>query len=522
MRRPFLPAAAFVLLVMAAHVRAEPARRGDLTDEQREALTSYFENNSKFVDLAKKPLEALESSHAEFLSKYSDALLVVRISNDLAETRDWEALKKLAEKLEDAPLKALCPNLHNALGWIGWVKSGMELLKDLVIDPALEQQAIDIYANNRKALEPPDAYANSRVYGLMRLRNIERFRKQYGDQAFVKGSKDELLPRWNRRLEEFSAAWLESQYQLRMVEEARRAFVAKRQQAEKDLAELDRQVRALLQDKAGKLAAAKCPAKSAPTWNEDKSEVRCVCVTGYRWEGGPACVPDRAALMATTRCDYPRSELFWDDRLQEPRCRCQRGYMWNGAGKECVVDKVARVAATDCSSHPASRAYWDDEANDTRCRWCLNGYHWARADGLDCEPDAQPDTAEADSQNELAANIERAATQIFQAESDYQHRMRQINDEWGRQRSDLDQRRGGSGTQASGKPDLQQCIQCVNGLVGGKCYARIPRLAGWGLCISCREDGGVEEENKFIDRNKCPACKDAGWKLEDFRAYRHN
>ncbi len=452
------------LLLFALPVRAE------LTEEQREALTTYFENNSKFVELGKKPLEALESLHADLLSKYSDALLVVRISNDLAETRDWEALKKLAEKLEDAPLKKLCPNLHNALGWIGWVKSGMELLKDLVIDPALEQQAIDIYVNNRKALDPGDAYANSRVYGLVRLRNIERFRKQYGDQPFEKGSKDKLLAKWDRRLEEFSSAWFEAQYQLRMVEEARRGLAEQRRQAEKALAELDRQLRSALQDKQGQLARA--------SWNEDRGEVQCVCLQGYRWEGGPAC----------------------------------------------VADKAAQVATADCSNHPGSRPYWDDGVGAVQCGSCRSGQHWARADGADCEPDADPGAGSAGGDgDELAANIGRAAAQIFDAEVTYGQQMQQINDVWGRQRSDLDRRPGNSSEgQASDGPDLGQCVACVNGLVGGGCYARVPSLAGWGLCISCRDDGGVEEKNRHIDRDQCPRCLHAGWKLENFREYRHN
>jgi len=295
MRRAIFASTTCALLLLAVPGRAE------LTDEQREALTTYFENNSKIVDLGKTPLEALESSHADLLTKYADALLVVRISNDIAETRDWEALKKLAEKLEDAPMKKFCPNLYSALSWFGWAKTGMELLKDLVIDPALEQEAIDIYANNRKALDPADAYANSRVYGLVRLRNIDRFRKQYGDQAFVKGSKDTLLPKWGQKLEQFSAAWFESQYELRKLEEDRQALAARKRQAEKDLADLDRQLRSVL-DKDGKLAAAKCPGNSSPTWNEEKGEVNCVCLTGYRWEGGPACVADKAAQVAAARC----------------------------------------------------------------------------------------------------------------------------------------------------------------------------------------------------------------------------
>ncbi|MFA6093945.1 MAG: hypothetical protein WCU88_12160 [Elusimicrobiota bacterium] len=75
-----------------------------------------------------------------------------------------------------------------------------------------------------------------------------------------------------------------------------------------------------------------------------------------------------------------------------------------------------------------------------------------------------------------------------------------------------------SGQPQAGPSELKrQCIDCVNALISGSCYVRIPTMAGWGLSLSCSNDGGVEEGNRHIDQVRCPACAKANWTLCDFK-----
>lgn len=63
---------------------------------------------------------------------------------------------------------------------------------------------------------------------------------------------------------------------------------------------------------------------------------------------------------------------------------------------------------------------------------------------------------------------------------------------------------------------FDRCVACVNALVQGPCYVRVATMAGWGLCLSCTPDGGVKEEDRFIERKRCPDCSKVSWSLADF------
>ncbi|HXE95353.1 MAG TPA: hypothetical protein VN642_03045, partial [Dongiaceae bacterium] len=193
-------------------------------------------------------------------------------------------------------------------------------------------------------------------------------------------------------------------------------------------------------------------------------------------------------------------------------CRCISGYQWNEARTACVVDKAAQVAAADCSGTPNSRPYWDGNLGRVQCQFCNPGYRWVADTGLDCVDD----NSDGNQQNPFGEALERITAQLLDAN----HQRETSQKDWGKPRSDLDNR--GKGAVSDKDAALQQCVQCVNSLVGGACYVRIPTLAGWGLCLSCTPGGGVAEENRHIDRDKCPICQKAPWKLEDFKAYKHN
>lgn len=74
-----------------------------------------------------------------------------------------------------------------------------------------------------------------------------------------------------------------------------------------------------------------------------------------------------------------------------------------------------------------------------------------------------------------------------------------------------------SGSQSGGSQALAKCVACVNSLIQGSCYVRTATLAGWGLSLTCSKDGGVKEEDRFIDKNRCPDCQKASWSLCDFK-----
>ncbi len=79
---------------------------------------------------------------------------------------------------------------------------------------------------------------------------------------------------------------------------------------------------------------------------------------------------------------------------------------------------------------------------------------------------------------------------------------------------------GGSPDEGGGvSPETlkQQCVDCINTLISGGCYVRVPTLAGWGLCLTCSKDGGVEEQNRHLETNRCPVCSKVTWDLCDFK-----
>jgi hypothetical protein len=70
---------------------------------------------------------------------------------------------------------------------------------------------------------------------------------------------------------------------------------------------------------------------------------------------------------------------------------------------------------------------------------------------------------------------------------------------------------------SSGDDAKRACVECVNALISGSCYVRVATLAGWGLCLTCSADGGVDPGNRFIEKNRCPMCANVSWDLCDFK-----
>jgi hypothetical protein len=276
-------------------------------------------------------------------------------------------------------------------------------------------------------------------------------------------------------------------------------------------------------DRATRLAATDCSnwPHSEPRWNDASQAPQCQCVKGYRWNSGSgACVTlSREQLVAEFDCSHtPNTVARWKGNA--PACFCKDDYRLSADKTGCQpMNRAEMVASATCDNN--SRAYWDNDKNRVQCRFCQPGYHW-RGNTLECDAD---DTGQAQEQPQndgpnLGSLLGNLLSQINQANQNHTNQMNEIERNY--QRNKPPAYSPPSPPPAARNTALQQCVQCVNALIGGACYARIPSLAGWGLCISCTPDGGVEPHNRFIDRDRCPVCKNTGWKLEDFKAFKHN
>lgn len=255
-RAGYLRLIAFVLMMLA--LACVPARAAPLTDEQRDALRSYFETNDKITSFGSKPLELLNKPELnDFFEQYGNALLMVRIGNDLQNANDWDALKKVFEKLGEAAIKKMAgldpaiAAFSSAFNAFSWVKTGMELVNKFVYEPGVTSLALDSYGKLRdQGMTPEDANFNI-PFGPMRVMATEEFFKQYSKDALVvPGTKDKLTPEWEAKLDQFLAAWIEDLYQQRLAEKAKAAIIAKAKAAEGEVAGLEQKILDLL-GKAG-------------------------------------------------------------------------------------------------------------------------------------------------------------------------------------------------------------------------------------------------------------------------------
>jgi hypothetical protein len=253
-----------LLLAAAAALASAQVDRGapdgDALDyEQQKALREYFETHDKIRDFGSKPLELFgDSKFTKFFSRYGDALLVIRVAGDFANVKGDEGVKKLLEEGTKKVMEKLAPNLMKVVGWMSWAKTGMELVKTFVYDPAVEGMNLERYATARRAGDNPrDAMGSTIAFGHMRLMALERFRQEHGQDIFQPGSKDTLLPEWEDKLHEFANAWFETEYQKKEIEEARQALLAEARRAQSALPSFDDELLEILRAQAAKDEARK-------------------------------------------------------------------------------------------------------------------------------------------------------------------------------------------------------------------------------------------------------------------------
>lgn len=212
----------FLLLSFVTTISAQT-----ITQEQQKRLEKYFSINKQAWDVSKQILDQVLEEHKDFFSNYADTLTAIDVLTKFANAQDMKALETIVIEVEKKILEKVMPNLAGVLSWASWAKTGMQILIDYVINPALMEKAIDTYYNNREAgipnnNDPVGSTFNIRAWGNIEQQLLKEFRKQYGDGAFKDTSPSGLvlLPRWREKFDKFVPAWFEMQYQNRKLKEA--------------------------------------------------------------------------------------------------------------------------------------------------------------------------------------------------------------------------------------------------------------------------------------------------------------
>jgi hypothetical protein len=252
---PFEPPAATVRVAgptTDAPVSAAPAVQqileedeGDLKGFQMEALKKYFKTNDDIANFIGEPAKLLNNPELDgFFKKYANALLAVRAGLEIANANDLAAAKLVFQAVGNKVLEHLAPNFSKAFRVYGWVKTGMELMKTFVVDPARDQRALDEYFAARKAFgknsegAAEDAWATVHDIGHILDAGTQKFKEMYGNNIFVAGT-DKLLPPWQRKLERELNKWFEGQYQLKLLQETKELIAQKKAEAEGDMPGFD-------------------------------------------------------------------------------------------------------------------------------------------------------------------------------------------------------------------------------------------------------------------------------------------
>ncbi|MBD3297637.1 MAG: hypothetical protein GF341_03200 [candidate division Zixibacteria bacterium] len=192
-----------------------PASYADPTYEQQQEIWKDFSNTDKAAGIAFHVFqEAMGNDETQqFIDDYADAVTLIKVHHELFQTGSLSgAVTVIKDRLQDKLIAKLAPDFNWWLGWMKAAKAGMELFKDFVFDPMVEQSQIDTYVGLRESgLDPEDAFAGVRGYGYIVERGKKEFRKEYGDLPFQTGT-NELLPKWRADFREYIKAGMENAY----------------------------------------------------------------------------------------------------------------------------------------------------------------------------------------------------------------------------------------------------------------------------------------------------------------------
>lgn len=247
-----------LILFLLLQWTATPLAADELTFEQIEAIKKDLGRETDKLGMFAHVLQEFlgDEDTQQIIDFYANGLLMVNMSLELAQTGDLEAAAKLlVEKMTDDAcseiIKQQMPNFHSWMGWISWAKTGMELFKDIVWDPMVESDQMQIYINMRTLGGDSedaiaDAYASLPGAPHILERGKHEFRRVYGDLAFVEGT-DDLLPRWREKWETFVAANMERKYQEILHQRTLARFQAEAEAVQKQLPEMRAKVLELLE-----------------------------------------------------------------------------------------------------------------------------------------------------------------------------------------------------------------------------------------------------------------------------------
>jgi len=339
------------------------------TYEQRMAIWEDFSKWNKAVGITSTAYQEFLGTKAsqELIDGYGSSVFILKLHKELLLTGDLAAAWRLVEgRIADGILKKIAPGFNSWLGWFSAAKAGMELFKDLVFDPMIEQSQLDTYFGLRdQGYEPETAYASLRSIGHMMERAKVEFRKQRGDDPFVPGTND-LRPEVRPQFERYMRAGIETKYQEKLHREFLQKFAEEARLAEQRLPQLREELLMLLRHtrigridveparvelRPGEQVALTALAVYAdPSAPRSAREVTAEAV----WSGGTdgnifvageehagqtvlvtaeyAHIPGTAFItVVTDRCG---DDGRWDATLQ--RCICHGDLVWNEDLGECI------------------------------------------------------------------------------------------------------------------------------------------------------------------------------------------
>jgi hypothetical protein len=251
----------FTLITIVSIFLVVPAAKSqvtedDLMNERQKRVLEWFDTYTKGYNLSKPALETLRSEHAEFYGTFGDVLVAIDAMGKFAEAKDWETAEAIMLAVEGKMLEKYMPRLNAYLGWFAWAKTGMELFKTFVFDPALMSSAVETYSKNRDAgFEPADAVINIRAWGNVEQQLLGKFREEYGDAIFSNTDPSGLvlIPRWRTNFDIFVQAYLENEHLNLKLEEAKKEALQEKAIQEQQKSQYERQIILWLEEFANRV-----------------------------------------------------------------------------------------------------------------------------------------------------------------------------------------------------------------------------------------------------------------------------
>ncbi len=406
----------------------------ELQPDQQQRLNDFLDTNSKFYSISKPLFEELVSDNSKFFGNYADALVAVDVLNKVANAEDAQAFESVILFFELKLVDKIMPGLGSVLSWTAWAKTGMEVLINFVINPALLSAANESYYNNRKVFDPEDAIINIYSWGNIEQQLLAQFRKQQGDLVFkeIKPSGMVLLPKWKNKFDLYVNSWFENQYQNRKFKEFQKEANKKLKEKNEKLQEDSDFINYLIEKKLKEIDHISIfPDKKNIALNESitfnvyatdnagtLSEVTDEALSNATFVGssqGTFTVTanfkgsSASSIITVAGNIICKENEIWDNILED--CICKNGYVMNTLN-ECVekekdsitiippvevtaVDVDNQVKQADCANIAGVVAKWDPVSERVICT-CTRDYYTWNSGLKKCVPNIQAILANSD------------------------------------------------------------------------------------------------------------------------------